>query len=1174
MAQLSSPGISVTVVNESFYTPAAPGTVPLIVVASAANKMNSAGTGIAPGTLTANAGAVYLLTSQADLGATFGIPYFQTDASGNPVNAGETNEYGLQAAYSFLGVSNQAYVVRAPIDLGQITGSTSIPTGSPTAGTYWWNTTATNYGVFQWNAGAATTTNGQTFQEQQSINNLTVITNTAYLSSSTGLDLLDVYDAPLASYGAPGNYAVVANSSATNTNILWFKSYTTANDGTGGTSVTASNSSWVQVGTPAWTASWPTVTTTAASPTFTASQTIVINTNTITNAGTTLAGLATAINGSAALTTAGISASVQNGFLNIYSTGAQVTIAAGTMSLTTLGITAGTYNPPVLTIAPHYQVPQYGNYSSGILTGTTGFPTGSLWIKTTTVNLGANFNIEYYNGTTASWMQQSIPQIYANNQTAMATLDPLGGGANIPVGQVYIKYNDTEETRTINSITYPSYANYKVFYRTSTGATTVTSNIITASTFTSGSNTIVAVSSSQIGSGTLTSAPQVSGAAVTFTASGNATTDAQAFVTAFNNATQTLTNVVASINANNQIVISHTQGGDIRFTDGTNTPIRAAFTTSGTLGISNFFAAPNSTGSDGKYLVSAWANTTTVTGSTPWVTVSATAPTTTPANGTLWYDTVITDLDIMINDGSRWRGYCSTAGKVVVNQGVGYANSATTTDINGPIISATQPTTNSTGASLQHGDLWLNSSNTEAWPTLYKYNSLTKAWVLVTNSDHTTQNGIVFADARWYDDSTNSASAKSGAASPQTVAGALTGTLITSDFVDFDAPNPALYPKGMLLWNLRRSGFNVKKYVVGYVNTAAQNTIVNGAGVAPYMTYYYPDRWVTASPNDYLGVGQFGRKAQRAVVVASLNGLINSNQNIRNEDSLVYDLLSCPGYLETTSSLVSLNTGRGGLSFIIADAPARLTPDATSLNAWGSNIKNATGDGEVGLITTSENVGVYYPWAETTDLYGNNIAVPPSHIMLRTIALSDNVSYPWFAPAGVRRGGVTNASSVGYVVGQTGVFQPTSLNTGQRNTLSTIQVNPITYIGGTGLVVYGQYTRSLVASSVNRINVARLVIYLRYQLNAIAKPYVFEPNDTITRNSIKQQIEKLLLNLTGERALYDHLVVCDTTNNTPSRIDANELHVDIAIEPVKAVEFIYIPLRLENTGAIAGLGSK
>jgi hypothetical protein len=373
----------------------------------------------------------------------------------------------------------------------------------------------------------------------------------------------------------------------------------------------------------------------------------------------------------------------------------------------------------------------------------------------------------------------------------------------------------------------------------------------------------------------------------------------------------------------------------------------------------------------------------------------------------------------------------------------------------------------------------------------------------------------------------------------------------------------------MLLWNTRRSGFNVKKYVVGYVNTAATNTVLAGT---PYMTYYYPDRWVTASPNDYLGVGQFGRKAQRAVVVASLNGLLNSNQNIRNEDSLVYDLLCCPGYIETTSSLVSLNTGRGSLSFIVADAPARLTPDATSLSAWGSNSKNATGDGEVGLVTTSENVAVYYPWGETTDLYGNNIAVPPSHIMLRTIALSDNVSYPWFAPAGTRRGGITNVSSVGYVSPDTGEFIATALNTGQRDTLASIHVNPITYITGTGLVNYGQYTRQLTASSLDRINVARLVIYLRRQFSQLAKPYVFEPNDTITRNEIKQAAESLLLELVGQRALYDYLVVCDTSNNTPARIDRSELYLDVAIEPVKAVEFIYIPLRLKNTGEIKGLG--
>jgi phage tail sheath protein FI len=215
-------------------------------------------------------------------------------------------------------------------------------------------------------------------------------------------------------------------------------------------------------------------------------------------------------------------------------------------------------------------------------------------------------------------------------------------------------------------------------------------------------------------------------------------------------------------------------------------------------------------------------------------------------------------------------------------------------------------------------------------------------------------------------------------------------------------------------------------------------------------------------------------------------------------------------------------------------------------------------------------MGVFYPSGFTSDNFGNDIVVPASHMILRTIALSDQVSYPWFAPAGTRRGGITNASSVGYITSE-GEFESIALNEGQRDTLYTSNVNPITFITGAGLVNYGQKTRARNASALDRINVARLVIYLRSQLNRLAKPYVFEPNDKITRDEIKQQAESLMLELVGQRALYDFIVVCDESNNTPARIDRNELYLDIAIEPVKAVEFIYIPLRLKNTGEISGL---
>jgi phage tail sheath protein FI len=190
-------------------------------------------------------------------------------------------------------------------------------------------------------------------------------------------------------------------------------------------------------------------------------------------------------------------------------------------------------------------------------------------------------------------------------------------------------------------------------------------------------------------------------------------------------------------------------------------------------------------------------------------------------------------------------------------------------------------------------------------------------------------------------------------------------------------------------------------------------------------------------------------------------------------------------------------------------------------------------------------------------------------MMLRTIIRSDAVAYPWFAPAGLRRGVVDNALTIGYIDSTTGNFTNLGVNQGLRDVLYQNDVNPITFIPGTGIVNFGNHTLQGTNTALDRINVARLVAYLRGRLEIIGNQYLFEPNDTITRSSIQTQITSLMVDLVGKRALYDYLVVCDTTNNTPATIDANELYVDIAIEPVKAVEFIYIPMRIQNTGTIA-----
>ena len=517
------------------------------------------------------------------------------------------------------------------------------------------------------------------------------------------------------------------------------------------------------------------------------------------------------------------------------------------------------------------------------------------------------------------------------------------------------------------------------------------------------------------------------------------------------------------------------------------------------------------------------------------------------ARAIISYNPAFGEVDLMIHNGTTWVGYQNFTGY-------------TGTDPEGPIVSASMPETQTDGTALVNGDIWISTADLENFPSIYKFNTdagtkLAQKWVLVDKTDQTTEEGILFADAR----------AGTSGGSPTAAPSGSIKDLLTNNFLDFDAPDPDLYPKGMLLWNLRRSGGNVKKYNNGYIDTTADNVRFNNS---ESMEAYWPDRWTTASPNNEDGSGSFGRKAQRSAVVAALKSAIDTSEEARDEERRNFNLIACPGYPEALSNLINLNLDRKVTAFVVGDTPLRLKSDATSLTTWGTNANLALDNGDNGIVTYDEYAAVYYPNGFTTDLTGANAVVPASHMMLRTIALSDQVSFPWFAPAGTRRGGITNATAVGYIDSLTGEFQSVALNNGQRDTLYDLKVNPIPFFVGTGLVAYGQKTRARNASALDRINVARLVVYLRSQLTKLARPYIFEPNDSITRDEIKQAVESLLLELVGLRAIYDFAVVCDETNNTPSRIDRNELYVDVAIEPTKAVEFIYIPLRLKNTGEI------
>jgi hypothetical protein len=1154
---LTSPGVEVQVIDESFYTPAEPGTVPLIVVATAENKINGAGTGTASGTTAANAGKVFKMTSQRELVDTFGSPFFEKTVSASPIHGGERNEYGLLAAYSLLGVSNSAFILRADINLNELEGQTDAPGADPADGKWWVDTQTTTWGINEWN-GLALADSGQKFTAK-----------TPLVLTDADLDNINS-NAPKTSVGTIGDYAAVFQTAAGDGTFLaedelvriYYKS-------AGNTTAGITAGTWVLVGSPEWASSHPTAFSSAA-VTGTLSGTLIINDVSIA-VGVSLASCLSSIN--TLMNGSGITAVVKNSRLYLFSdgtstaTGGDSTATAGgtggiVISGTALGtgagllnIVAGTYMCPALAQQPHTSVPLFKRSDFGSTVNAR--PTGSVWLKTTEPNNGSRWRVKKYNASTGAWLANEAP-LYATPHSALYFLDKSGGGANLPKDALFVQTNAREHagsysatTGAVNGFDAPDQTlattTFRIFKRAASGETAIRSKIITTGTLSAIARTFT-IKQSIVGDTALSTA-----ASFTFTAAGTAD-DAFTIAGLINAASYTdsagdaiTNNVVASVNTSNELVITHKTGGDFRLTDVTGTAVSTLFTAYNLAtgaGTSNFYALSSglATGAVEGYLASLWLPLVgDVFAATP------DAPLEEPADGQLWYNPAFGDVDLMIHNGTTWVGYQNFTGY-------------TGTDPEGPLVSATMPETQTDGTALVSGDIWISTADLENFPSIYKFNpdagtKLALKWVLVDKTDQTTEEGVLFADAR------------AGTTGGSTTA-APTGSikdLLTNNFLDFDAPDPDLYPKGMLLWNLRRSGGNVKKYNDSYIDTTADNERQSGS---PSMEAYWPDRWTTASPNNEDGSGSFGRKAQRSAVVAALKSAIDTSEEARDEERRNFNLIACPGYPEALSNLINLNLDRKVTAFVVGDTPLRLKSDATSLTTWGTNANLALDNGDNGIVTYDEYAAVYYPNGFTTDLTGANAVVPASHMMLRTIALSDQVSFPWFAPAGTRRGGITNATAVGYIDSLTGEFQSVALNNGQRDTLYDLKVNPIPFFVGTGLVAYGQKTRARNASSLDRINVARLVVYLRSQLTKLARPYIFEPNDQITRDEIKQAVESLLLELVGLRAIYDFAVVCDETNNTPSRIDRNELYVDVAIEPTKAVEFIYIPLRLKNTGEI------
>lgn len=430
------------------------------------------------------------------------------------------------------------------------------------------------------------------------------------------------------------------------------------------------------------------------------------------------------------------------------------------------------------------------------------------------------------------------------------------------------------------------------------------------------------------------------------------------------------------------------------------------------------------------------------------------------------------------------------------------------------------PLTDSSGAALSNGDYWVDTDDTD-YPAIYRHNG--SAWVKKDNTDQSTSDGVVFGDI------TDTAPAG--------------GSFIAQASVLANGPNPLVYPVGITAVNMCRSANTVRKYDASLGTTW---------------------KWRNFAGNQANGAGSFGKKAQRKVVVNAMQASAAGTE--LREETIAMRLIAAPGYAELFDEMVTLNSDRNETSFIVVDSP--MNKNATEIINWIDGT-NATENGQDGLVGRNTYAAAYYPSVLTTDpVTGKNVVAPASHSVLYSYAYNDNVAFQWFAPAGLTRGVVQNASNVGFINSEN-EFVPLALTQGSRDAMYEKSLNPIARFPAEGIVIFGQKSLHSGASALDRVNVARLTAYLRERFAVIGRPYLFEPNDENTRINAKATFDGFMANILAQRGVYDYAVVCDDTNNTPARIDRNELYIDVAIEPTKAAEFIYIPIRIVNTGELA-----
>tara|TARA_R110002153_G_scaffold11680_6_gene45011 strand:- start:358 stop:2100 length:1743 start_codon:yes stop_codon:yes gene_type:complete len=272
---------------------------------------------------------------------------------------------------------------------------------------------------------------------------------------------------------------------------------------------------------------------------------------------------------------------------------------------------------------------------------------------------------------------------------------------------------------------------------------------------------------------------------------------------------------------------------------------------------------------------------------------------------------------------------------------------------------------------------------------------------------------------------------------------------------------------------------------------------------------------------------------------------------LSNEDEYVFNIVSAPGLIYSfgdhkvqLDSLMSLSSNRGDNIAVV------------DLSPYGSMVSSAAGN--AGTVNSSY-AATYWPWLQVSSATGRNEFVPAGVVIPGVYVFTDNAAAPWFAPAGLTRGGIPNV-----------IQAERKLTRSQRDTLYAANVNPIATFPGSGISVFGQKTLQKKKSALDRVNVRRLLIDLKKFLGDAAKNIVFEQNTIGTRNSFLSSVNPYLESVVQRQGLYAFRVVMDDTNNTADVIDRNQLVGQIFIQPAKTAEFISLDFVIMPTGATFG----